>query len=150
MTKETVKLIDPSGALVAVAVVADEGPSYSGTVDLTRTPAEVRALFDEFDEIVNGQMFHFLDEIEGKIAGLGIRAVFENGREVPVRHLQVHSSSGELCFKLAELATPGTDSASPGTQETSPTRKHAVVLPGESNEEISRKGDQRQPSAERE
>jgi hypothetical protein len=102
--QQPVKLIDASGALVAVAEVADEGGYYGGTIDLRATPPEIRALFEEFDECVNGQMFSFLDSIEDKIAALDIRAVLENGCEVRVKDLQVHPSTGDVTFKLAGVA----------------------------------------------
>ena len=34
------------------------------------TPAELRTLFDVFEEIVNGQMFVFLDDIQEKIGSV--------------------------------------------------------------------------------
>ncbi len=63
------------------------------------------AVFDEFEEIVNGQMFSFLDEIEGKIAVLSLKAAFDsNGSEVSVEELQVYPSTGDVSFKLAVVA----------------------------------------------
>lgn len=103
MTTRTVKLIDRSRSVLAVAQVADEGDHYGGTIDLRSTPASLRALFDEFEEIVNGQMFSFLDEIQEKIAAVPVKVVFETGREVEVKDLQVFPSSAGVSFRLAEV-----------------------------------------------
>lgn len=91
-----------------MAQVADEGAYYAGTIDLRQAPASLRALFEEFEEVVNGQMFAFLDEVQERIGALSLKAVFENGPEACVRDLQVFPSTGEVSFKLAEVATPGT------------------------------------------
>lgn len=104
MTTQPVKLIDPAGNVLAVADVLDEGAHYGGTIDLQRTPPEIEALFREFDEIVNDQMFSFLDEIEDKIAALGSRAVFPDGRECSLRDLQVYPSTGGVSFKIHDAA----------------------------------------------
>lgn len=90
--------------MVAVAHVTEQGGHYEGAIDLTQTPPRVRALFEEFEEIVNGQMFSFLDEIEDKIAVLSLKAVLDNnGSEVLVKELQVYPGTGDVSFKLAEV-----------------------------------------------
>lgn len=104
MTKHNVKLIDGAGKVLAVAEVADEGAQYGGTIDLEATPPAVRALFDEFDEIVNGQMFSFLDEIHDKIDALNVTAEFSDGRAARLHDLQVYPSTGDVSFKVAEFA----------------------------------------------
>jgi hypothetical protein len=106
METRTVKLIDPSRKVVATAQVADEGAYYGGTIDLRDTPPSLRALFDEFEEIVNGQMLSFLDDIQERIGTLSLKAAFNTGDEVPVRDLQVFPSTGEVSFRLAEIPSP--------------------------------------------
>jgi len=96
-----VRLVDRSRAVLAVAQVADEDGSFGGTIDLRSTPAELRALFEEFEEIVNGQMFVFLDEIQKKIGALPIRARFDDGSEADIHDLQVFPSTGDVSFRLA-------------------------------------------------
>jgi hypothetical protein len=96
-----VKLVDESRAVLATAEVADEGGYFGGTIDLRAAPAPLRALFDEFEEIVNGQMFAFLDEAQGKIDSLPIKAVFADGFEAPVKDLQVFPSASDVSFRLA-------------------------------------------------
>lgn len=116
MQPRTVRLVDPSGATLATARVADEGGYYGGTIDLGATPAELRALFDEFEEIVNGQMFAFLDNVQARIAAHPIKAVFEDGCEVTIKDLQAFPSTGDVSFRAAEVCSPTTDltSATPG------------------------------------
>jgi len=100
MGSRLVKLMDRNGRVLATAQVVDEGTHFGGTIDLGQTPKEVRALFDEFQEIVDGQMFSFLDEVQGKIDALSIRAEFDSGDEVEVRNLQVFPSTGDASFEL--------------------------------------------------
>lgn len=106
METRIVKLIDPSRNVVATAQVADEGAYYGGTIDLRQTPVSLRALFEEFEEIVNGQMFAFLDDIQERIDSCGLKAVFDRGKEVYVKDLQVFPSTGDVSFKLAEVSAP--------------------------------------------
>jgi len=100
MMTRSVKLIDHSRSVLATAEVADEGDYYGGTIDLRFTPADLLAMFNEFEEIVNGQMFVFLDDIQAKIAASPIKAVFEDGSEACVKDLQVFPGAGELSFRL--------------------------------------------------
>lgn len=102
MSIQNVKLIDHARNVLATAQVAEEEDHYGGTIDLCCTPAGLRALFEEFEETVNGQMFSFLDEIEDKIAALAIRVAFDNGQEAAVKDLQVYPSTGAFSFRLAE------------------------------------------------
>jgi hypothetical protein len=103
MQTQTVRLIGQAGQVLATAQVADEGAHYGGTIDLRQTPPKVRALFDEFEEIVNGQMFSFLDEVQGRIGLLDIKASFDDGEEVEIKDLQVFPSTCDLSFKLMAL-----------------------------------------------
>ncbi len=128
MKKQIVKLLDARRNVVAVAAVADEGKYYGGTIDLDETPPEMRALFDEFDEIVNGQMFSFVDEIQDKIAALDIKASFECGSEVRVADLQVYPSTGDVSFKLVEHAAPALNSEAARLEEH-PHRPHLAEGP---------------------
>ena len=106
MNMRRVEFIDRSRAVLAVAQVADEGGSFGGTIDLHAAPAELRALFEDFEEIVNGQMFVFLDEIQGKIGALGISALFDDGLEADIKDLQVFPSTGDVSFRLAGVPAP--------------------------------------------
>jgi hypothetical protein len=64
------------------------------------TPTELRALFEEFEEIANGQMFVFLDDIQERIGAFSIKAVFDEAPAVGVRDLQVFPSRGEVSLRL--------------------------------------------------
>jgi hypothetical protein len=111
MKTQTVRLIDQARNTIAVARVGMEGDRYGGTIDLHGMPANLRALFDEFEEVVNGQMFSFLDEIQEKIGALPIKVVLENGQEIFLNDLQVYPSTGEVSFKLAEVPAASMKSA---------------------------------------
>jgi hypothetical protein len=108
MNTRTVQLIDESRNVLARAEVTDEGEYYGGTIDLACTPPRVRLLFEEFEEIVNGQMFSFLDAIQERVGALAIKVVFDDGCEAQVKDLQVFPSAGEVSFKLAEVVAPRT------------------------------------------
>lgn len=101
MTTRRARLLAPSGAVLATTEVRPERDHYGGAIDLRQTPDDFRRLFEEFEEIVNGQMFVFLDEIQGKIAAAGVTAVFEDGTEGRVEDLQVFPSTGDVSFRLA-------------------------------------------------
>jgi hypothetical protein len=100
MVTHRVQLIDPDRTVLATAVVADEGTHFGGTIDLGPAPSDLRALFEEFEEVLNSQMFVFLDEVQGKIGSLPIRVRFANGFESPVSDLQVFPRTGDVSFKL--------------------------------------------------
>jgi hypothetical protein len=103
MNTQHVQLVNFSQAVLAVAQVADEGGYFGGTIDLASMPPHLLALFREFEEIVNGQMFVFLDEIQERIGSLPIRVVFDDGLEVDIRDLQVFPSTGDVSFRLASV-----------------------------------------------
>jgi hypothetical protein len=109
MTKRSVKFLDRFRNVLATARVADEGDHFGGTIELERMPVELRRLFDEFEEVVNGQMFSFLDEVQEKISSFPLKVVFEDGEEVSVKDLQIYPSTGNVSFKLSEVPTPGTN-----------------------------------------
>lgn len=115
MNVQTVKLINQARDLLATAHVAEEGDHYGGSIDLRQIPATVRALFEEFEGIVNGQMLSFLDEIQARIGALRVRVVFPDGCEVPIQDLQVYPSTQEVSFKLAPVPDLGPELASPRT-----------------------------------
>jgi hypothetical protein len=103
MSTRNVQLVDQSRNVLATARVTNEGDYYGGTIDLRPTPANVHALFDEFEEIVNGQMFVFLDAIQEKIGALRIKAVFDDGSEMDIKDLQVFPSTGDVSFRPAGI-----------------------------------------------
>ena len=111
MNTNLVRLIDKSGAVIATAQIVDEGAQYGGTIDLNSTPPALRALFDEFEEVVNDQMLSFLDDIQRKIGSFGIKAVFHDGLEADVKELQVFPATGDVSFQLVGAPTHAVKSA---------------------------------------
>jgi hypothetical protein len=107
----TFTLIDQSRTIMAAGQMADELIHYAGTADLASTPPALRALFDEFEEAVNDQMFPVADEVQAKIGSYGIRAHFEEGLEADVKDLQIFPSTGDVSFKLVGAPTHAVKSA---------------------------------------
>ena len=105
MNVREAQLIDPARTVVATLRIAEDGDHYEGTVDLRSTPHSLRVLFDEFEEIVNGQMFSFLDEIQAKIGSLSIKVLFDDGFEDSVKDLQVFPSTGDVSFRLSNVGS---------------------------------------------
>jgi hypothetical protein len=104
MTSHTVQLIDRARKVIATATVIAGKDCFTGQVDLRPMPAALRPKFEEYEGVVNGQMFSLLDAIEDEIGALGIRAVFGEGREAPVEDLQIYPSTGLVSFRLAQPA----------------------------------------------
>jgi hypothetical protein len=100
MTDQTVTIIDQSGRAVATAQVAEREGNFAGSIDLGPMPSGHRKTFEEYEEIVNGQMFSLLDEIEEQIGALAFKIAFREGPEVKVDDLQIFPSTGRVSFKV--------------------------------------------------
>ena len=111
MPAQTIKLIDSSKNVLAIADVAEEGDHFGGSINLEKMPTNLRAVFVELEQIVNGQMFSFLDEIQQKIDDLPIKIVLEGGEDLRYTDLQIYPSSGMISFKLAETQVASMKSA---------------------------------------
>ena len=98
-------LLDPSSAKVAVLDVTRIGDLFRGTICLDATPPELEQLFQEFEQMVEGQVFNVADEIEEKIGRLRLRVAFANGPEVEVSDLQVYPSTKRVSFGIRQPAT---------------------------------------------
>jgi hypothetical protein len=96
-------LVDHSATVVAVLNVELIGDRYRGTICLDGTPPELKRLFQEFEENVEGQMISLADEVEGKIDVIPLRAVFPDGREENVEDLQVYPSTERVSFKVRQV-----------------------------------------------
>lgn len=101
MPDEVVTIFDSSKNIVASGVVVLQGDSYSGSIRVDQMPESVRQLFEEYEEIVNGQMFSLLDRIEDQINAMRFAVVFEGGRELLVEDIQIFPKAGTLSFKNA-------------------------------------------------
>ena|SRR5438874_8426997 len=102
MNTKHVKIIDPCRNVVATAQVAKQGDRLAGLIDLDLMPASLRQQFEEYEEIVNGQVFSLLDVIEEQIDTLGLRVVFGNGSEAAVEDLQIYPATGRVSFKIVK------------------------------------------------
>ena len=104
MSAQTIKLLGPSGQLLATGQVDWEQDRFSGHLDLGAMPAPLLQTFQEFDEIVNDRIFSLLDDIEQRIHDLGIKVVFDDGSEAFAEDLQIYPSTGLASFKVKTLA----------------------------------------------
>lgn len=104
MTQQPTHLIDQSSARVAALDVQFRDGHFEGTIDLAPTPPQLRQLFEQFEEIVEGQMFSLLDDIEEKIGTIPLRAVFADGTQAYVADLQVFPSTRSVSFVTRQPA----------------------------------------------
>lgn len=102
MHTQMVKLLDSSCTVVASAQVVEHGKEYRGKIDLSLMPARLQEKFAEYEEIVNGQMFSLLDEIEEQIRAMRLKIRFDAGNEVETDDLQIYPSTNRVSFKLVE------------------------------------------------
>jgi hypothetical protein len=102
MSSKAIRIIDEGGETVATAQVSERGVRLGGQIDLSSMPTRLRRKFEEYEEIVNGQMFSLLDEIEDQIRALRLKVAFEDGSEAPVEDLQIYPSTRRVSFRMAE------------------------------------------------
>lgn len=102
MKNHPIHLIDQTASRIATLDVSPLGDHYEGTISLDSTPVQLKRLFEEYEEIVEGQIFSMLDNIEDKICKLGLRVVFDNGAIASVCDLQVLPSSSSVSFKTRQ------------------------------------------------
>lgn len=105
MSLHPVRLIDRSSAKIADLDVALTGDRYSGTICLEETPPQLQRLFEQFEEMVEGQMFGLADEIEAEIEAIGPSVVFANGLASVIEDLQVYPSTKRVSFKIRQAAS---------------------------------------------
>lgn len=96
-------LIDQTASRIATLDVSPLGDHYEGTITLESMPLQLKRLFEEYEEIVEGQILSLLDIIEEKICKLGLRVLFDNGTIASVCDLQVFPSTGAVSFKTRQL-----------------------------------------------
>jgi hypothetical protein len=101
MTDKHVQIVDGSCGIVATARVAETDGGFAGSIELRSMPEDLLRRFEAYEEIVNGQMFSLLDEMEEQIGEIPLVAVFEEGDEFPVQDLQIYPSEGRISFKVA-------------------------------------------------
>jgi hypothetical protein len=103
MTPRPIYLLDQGNHTVAVLNVTSTGTHYEGTISLEHTPPQIKQIFEEYEEIVEGQIFSVLDGIEEKISLIPFKVSFEDGKEAYVEDLQVFPSTGAVSFKTRQL-----------------------------------------------
>lgn len=107
MADTPVTLVDHSGNAVATARVSPRGDGiYVGSVDLGPMPPALRRSFEEFEELVNGQVFSLLDEVVESLGRNPLRVVFAEGHEARAEDLQIFPRTGRLSFRVSTDARP--------------------------------------------
>ena len=102
MTQRPLYLTDDSGARLAALNVSTIGDHFEGTIALDQLPDDLRRVFAEFEEVVEGQMFSLLNSLEERIRTAQLRAAWAGGETTPAEDLQVFPSTGAISFR----ATP--------------------------------------------
>jgi hypothetical protein len=115
MNIKNVQFIDRHGGIVATAQVTAHGKRFAGDIDLTPMPPDLRQKLDEYEAIVNGQIFSFLDQIEDQIRAWRLRLV-EDGCELLYEDLQVYPSLRRVSFQV--VARPTQEAAPSSTGQT--------------------------------
>lgn len=103
---QAVRLLDRTGRLLATAVVSPTNDGYAGSARLADMPDTMRRAFDEYESLVNQQVFALLDQIEERIAAMDISAVFADREAAPVLDLQLFPGSLRVFFRLAYDPAP--------------------------------------------
>lgn len=101
----TVRFMDRDGNCLATGNVEDQGGYYAGAVDVRCMPEEILRQFEEYETLVNGQVFSLLDQAEDQIAATPVVALFGDGRRVCVRDLQIFPSARTVSFRVAQSPT---------------------------------------------
>lgn len=101
MPHRPVILLDRERNPIATADVECREDHYSGSVDLAQMPTPLRHLFEEYEEIVNGQVFGLLDQIEDRVDAAAM-SVFFDGHERRTRDLQILPGLGRISFRVID------------------------------------------------
>jgi hypothetical protein len=100
MNTHAIQLINSQRNIIATGRVTEQNEHFAGDVDLSRMPADMRRTFEEYEEIVNGQMFGLLDEIEDRINLLSLRVVFNEACEAMIEDVQIYPSMSKVSFRV--------------------------------------------------
>ena len=102
MSDRPIQLVDLSDNKVADLDVRLVDGTYRGTINLDATPAEMKALFQEYEELVESQIFNLADKVEQKIAMTDLCSISASGLIQLVTELRVYPSTGRVSFKIWE------------------------------------------------
>ena len=65
--------------------------------------------FEEYERLVNGQMFALLDDAEEQIESLSLKVILESGQEIAIEDLQIYPRSGRVSFRAKTPTIPLSD-----------------------------------------
>lgn len=102
MIPKTIKIIDRNRKVVATGQVVKHEERFTGQIDPHSISTSLRQIFEEYEEIVNGQMFSLLDEIEEQINALQLKVSFNEGDEAATEDLQIYPTTKRISFKLVK------------------------------------------------
>lgn len=100
MSSQRVTIIDQSRQVVATVQVSEQDGCLAGQIDLGSMPATLQHQFEEYEEMVNQQMFSFLDDLEEKIERLFLNTVFADGNVAQLTDVQIYPSAKNVSFKV--------------------------------------------------
>ena len=100
MSSQRVTVIDQSQQVVATVQVSEQDGYLAGRIDLGSMPATLQHQFEEYEGMVNQQMFSFLDDLEEKIERLFLKAVFADGNVAQLTDVQIYPSTKSVSFKV--------------------------------------------------
>ena len=126
MTTQSLYMVDQSSTRLAVLNVEPSGDRYVGTICLDAAPPDLRHLFEEFEENVEGQMFTLADNVEEQISAIQLRIVFPNGMEAYIEDLQVYPSTKRVSFKVRQPSAAAENASQSGVDRaglTSPNER---------------------------
>jgi hypothetical protein len=120
MATQPAFLTDQSRLRLAALDISLADGRYEGQFRFDAAPDLVKALFAEYEEIVEGQMFSLLDDVERRVADLCLKVLLEDGSELRVEDLQVYPTTGAISFvgsdpktlQRSRVAVKATDSNS--------------------------------------
>ncbi|NOK20910.1 hypothetical protein [Corallococcus carmarthensis] len=93
------RLVDAQGNLIGRVRVSAKGGRWSGEIDLGGTAPSVVSLFTRFEEVVEGQMLSFLDDVETEISRLGARLLVAGEEALAVEDLQIYPAPRVVSFR---------------------------------------------------
>lgn len=99
-----VKLLGNDNRVIATAVVEKDGDHYAGTVDTRAMPTPIRAIFEEYESFVDGQVLSRIDDVEDRINAFSFSVAFDDGRKAVVENLQVFPGVGSISFQVAIIS----------------------------------------------
>ena len=107
MPGRIVQIVDGDRNVLAGLDASPSNGRCSVSADFAAMPADTRRLFEEYEGMVNDQIFSLLDEYEDRIEGLACAAVFEDGSRRPIADVQLFPKGGTASFQVLEPATSG-------------------------------------------